>query len=402
MTEADISGRVCPVVDFLFTPPPQPAGSGFQMMDGIAELARPVGRSREAGGYWVFTDHEVILDGLQRPDFWSSSVIIPTEPDPPYKWIPVMLDPPIHTRWRHLLGTYFTPKRVRDMQSGQRLLAVELIENLKGRGECDFVKEFAQTFPSVIFLDLMGMPRDKLAEFMEWEEMILHQNDVSDPDFTVRLAGMQKVGAYFAQLLAARRAQPDPGAQDIVSAAVQWEIDGAPVDDLDLLNCLLLLFMAGLDTVASQLSYSMWHLADHAEHRRRITAEPEIVPSAVEELLRAYPIVHTSRKAARDGDFSGCPVKAGDMAMFPLSAAGRDGTAYEAARDVNFDRGVTRHISFGAGPHRCLGSHLARQEMAIALREWHKLIPDYEVVGEPTEHRGGVWGIDSLTLRWAV
>lgn len=372
------------------------------MMDSIAELARPMGRSQEAGGYWVFTDQEVILDGLQRPEFWSSSVIIPTEPDPPYKWIPVMLDPPEHTKWRHLLGTYFTPKRVRDMQSGQHALAVELIEDLKDRRECDFVTEFAQTFPSVIFLDLMGMPRDKLTEFMDWEEMILHQNDVSDPDFAIRMGACRKVGAYFAELVAARRAEPDPNAQDIVSAAVGWEIDGTPVHDLDLLNCLLLLFMAGLDTVASQLSYAIWHLATHPEHRRRIATEPEIVPSAVEELLRAYPIVHTSRKAARDGEFHGCPVKAGDMAMFPLSAAGRDDLAYEAARAVDFDRGVTRHISFGAGPHRCLGSHLARQEMTIALQEWHRLIPDYEVVGEPTEHRGGVWGIDSLTLRWAL
>jgi len=159
---------------------------------------------------------------------------------------------------------------------------------------------------------------------------------------------------------------------------------------------------AGLDTVASQSSYMWLHLATHAEHRLRIVSDPAVIPSAAEELMRAYPIIQTSRKAIRDAQFHGCPVKKGDMALFPLAAAGRDEQAYPHARSVDFDRGVIRHLTFGAGPHRCLGSHLARQELTVLLEEWHRLIPDYELVELPNEHSAGVWGLESLPLQWKV
>jgi len=168
------------------------------------------------------------------------------------------------------------------------------------------------------------------------------------------------------------------------------------------LSCLLLLFMAGLDTVTSQLSYSFLHLATHEADRARLAADPGLVPHAVEELMRAYPIVQTARRATRDIEFHGCPVKAGDMVAFPLGMAGRDAKEYPGAKQVDLDREVTRHISFGAGPHRCLGSHLARQELAVALHEWHKLIPDYRVAdpARVVEHSGGVYSLEALPLAW--
>lgn len=391
----------CPVVDYVSNPPPGPALSQFARMDAHQDQGRPAVRSEEAAGYWVFTDHSVILDGLQQPDLWSSTVIVPTESDPAYRWIPVMVDPPEHTKWRQLLGAYFSPGRTKRMRADQHQLAADIIDTVVARGECDFVAEVAVRFPSTIFLQIMGMPADKLDEFLAWEDMILHQDSESDPDGSIRMAGMGHVMTYFAGLIAERRTAPDPGAQDIVSAAINWTIDGEPVSDADLLNCMLLLFMAGLDTVASQTSYSMLHLATHPADRARLVAEPEKIPHAVEELLRAYPIVQTARKAMRDTDFHGCPIKAGQMAVFPMSAAGRDEAAYPDARTVDLDREVTRHLSFGGGPHRCLGSHLARQEMAVLLAEWHKRVPDYELASHPTEHGGGVWGLNELNLRWS-
>jgi cytochrome P450 len=158
--------------------------------------------------------------------------------------------------------------------------------------------------------------------------------------------------------------------------------------------------MAGLDTVAAQSSYALLHLATHPQDRARVAQTPELIPGAVEELLRAYPIVQTARKATRDAEFHGCPIKAGDMAAFPLAAAGRDESVYPNARQVDLDRDVTRHLSFGGGPHRCLGSHLARQELTVLLAEWHRQIPDYELVDVPAEHSGGVWGLQALPLRW--
>ncbi|EUA30556.1 cytochrome P450 family protein [Mycobacterium xenopi 4042] len=257
-----------------------------------------------------------------------------------------------------------------------------------------------RVFPSIVFLKIMGMPVDHLDQFLDWEDKILHQQGVGEQVNAARFEGMQQVMGYFAGLIGQRRMAPNPDADDIVSRAIGWSIDGAPVSDGDLLNCLLLLFMAGLDTVASQLSYAMLHLATHPADRARIVAEPQVIPRAVEELLRVYPIVQTARKATRDMNFHGCPVKAGDMAAFPMAAAGRDETAYPDARRVDFNRGVTHHLSFGAGPHRCLGSHLARQELAVILEEWHRRIPEYEVVEQPVEHGGQVFGLDSLNLRW--
>ncbi|MFA1546054.1 cytochrome P450 [Actinomadura chokoriensis] len=394
---ADPTPRTCPIEDYK-TFSTAPAMTFFERMDGYQDRARPVLRSEEAGGYWVFTDYEAIHDGLHRTDLWSSSVVTPTEPNPPFKLIPLMLDPPEHTPWRHLLRGYFSPGRVRSMAGNQRRLAGEIIDDLAARGECNFVDDVARVFPSTVFLEIMGMPVTKLPEFLEWEGMILHSGE----DRERVAAGVGLVIQYFMELIAERRAAPDPAAEDIVSTALHWKIDGQPVSDEDLLNCSLLLFMAGLDTVASQSSYAFWHLAAHPEDRARLVADPDHVPIVVEEILRAYPIVQTARKALKDEVFHGCPVKAGDMAVFPLSAAGRDESVHPGARRVDLDRDSTKNLSFGGGPHRCLGSHLARQELAVLLTEWHRRIPDYELAGEPTEHSGGVWALNELPLRWDV
>jgi cytochrome P450 len=402
MTQVQRDTGGAPVVPYTMSPGQAPALSYFERNDGFQQTSRPAVWTEEGPGYWVFTDHEVILDGLNQPDLFSNSVLVPVEPDPPYKWIPIMLDPPEHTKWRQVLGSYFSPKRVKDMKDDQYRFAGQLIEGFRARGEVEFMSEFAQIFPTTIFLQIMGMPADKLDEFMVWEHAILHGTAETDPDRSKRTQAMMDVMGYFGGLIAERRAAPDPDAQDIVSNALNWRIDGEPPTDQDLLSCFLLLFMAGLDTVASQSSYMIRHLATHPEDRKRIVEDPSIIPHAIEEMLRAFPIVQTARKVTRDEEFHGRPLKAGDMASFPLSMAGRDENAFPNAKEVDFDREDVRHISFGAGPHRCLGSHLARQELVVFLEEWHKRIPEYELAEEPVEHAGGVFGIDTLKLRWPV
>lgn len=397
---ANESPKQCPVDTLELNSLPAAALTNFRKLDDCQDRMRPVFRNTEGNGYWMFTDHSVILDGLQHPELWSSSVIVPSDPDPPYKWIPIMIDPPDHAKWRHVLAEYFSPGRVKGLREEHRQLARELIEKIGPEGGCDYVTQVARVFPSIVFLRIMGMPVDHLDQFLAWEDQILHQEGVGEEVNAARVDGMMQVMGYLSRLIEERRANPDPNADDIVSKAIGWTIDDAPVTDGDLLNCLLLLFMAGLDTVASQLSYAMLHLATHPADRARIVAEPELVPHAVEELLRVYPIVQTARKATRDMDFHGCPVQAGDMAAFPMAAAGRDETMYEDARSVDLDRKVTRHLSFGGGPHRCLGSHLARQELAVMIEEWHRHIPDYTLAEPAVEHGGQVFGLDSLKLSW--
>lgn len=149
----------CPVKHIAMNTPDSPALTHFHLLDKCQDEARPVFRNTEADmAYWVFTDNSVILEGLQHPELWSSSVIVPTEPEPPYKWIPIMLDPPDHAKWRHVLAEYFSPGRVKGLRDAQQKLAAELIEEVAGQGGCDFVARIARVFPSTVFLRIMGMP----------------------------------------------------------------------------------------------------------------------------------------------------------------------------------------------------------------------------------------------------
>ncbi|MBX9640066.1 MAG: cytochrome P450, partial [Mycobacteriaceae bacterium] len=244
----------CPVKNIEMNTPESPALAHFHLLDECQDEARPVFRNTEAGiDYWVFTDNSVILDGLQHPELWSSSVIVPTEPEPPYKWIPIMIDPPDHAKWRHVLAEYFSPGRVKGLRDAQQKLAAELIDQVAGEVGCDFVARISRVFPSTVFLTIMGMPVEDLEKFLAWEDMILHQSGVGEEVNAARLEGMTHVMGYFSGLIQQRRENRDPDADDIVSKAIDWAIDGEPINDLELLNCLLLLFMAGLDTVSNQL-----------------------------------------------------------------------------------------------------------------------------------------------------
>lgn len=404
MTTKPTDQTSCPATGYTFARGSDPALSNFRRLDGIQAQCRPFLRADEEPGYWVFTDYDAILEGLQHPELFSSSVIVPTEPDPPYKWIPVMLDPPEHTKWRHLLGLYFSPGRVKALEDEQRRFATDLIEKFRAEGRCDFYADFAEVFPTTIFLQILGLPIDKLADFMVWEDKILHGTPERDPDRSIGIGAMMEVMGYFSGLIAERRDNPESRGDDIVSHAIEWEIDGEKPSDNDLLACMLLLFMAGLDTVAAQLAYTFYHLATNPKDRQRLAGDPSCVPAAVEELLRAYPIVQTARKATTDMEFHGCPIKKGDMIAFPLAMANRDPKVFPRGGMVDLDAARPRHIGFGAGPHRCLGSHLARQELTVAIQEWHRLIPDYRIADESAiqEHSGGVYSLERLPLQWEI
>lgn len=389
-----------PEVDYVFLPAKQRPLDGFARFDRFRQLS-PFVRSREAQGYVIATRHEHILDGLQRTDLFSSCAMVPTEPVPGYRLIPEMLDPPEHTKWRRLLGPFFAPGRVSGREPAIRRRCTDLIDSVKDAGGCDFMTDFARQYPTTIFLEIMGLPADELDRFMAWEDLILHGSVETDPDRSLMMTASVEVMAYFQQFIGECRERPGER-HGLVAEAVEFRLDDQPIPDADLLSLCLLMFMAGLDTVASQLSYMFLHLATHPADRETILATPDRMDRAVEEFLRLHPIVQTSRKVTRDVDFHGCPLRAGDMIMFPFASASRDEALYPDPAAFRLDRETTRHISFGAGPHRCLGSHLARLELRIALEEWHRRIPTYAisdgcVIGE---HGGGVHGLDTLPLSW--
>lgn len=347
--------------------------------------------------FWLVTGVNEIRQCFQDTAVFSNSSVTPEEPNPAYLWIPEMLDGRRHQRWRQLLGPFFAPGAVAKLKPRVRAVMDEILDDIAGKGQCDYVADVALRFPNTIFMEIMGLPVADAAQFQVWETAILH---VGGTNGDAALAAMMEVMGYFGALVEQRRRDPQ---DDMLSVALTWEIDGEPVSNEDLLGFCLLMFMAGLDTVAMQLSYSMFHLAKHPDDRRRLNENPELWPSAIEEFLRYYAFVAPGRKAMSDTEVGGCPVKAGQMVWLPLASANRDPAEFENADRVVIDRTANRHLAFGAGPHRCLGSHLARQELLVGLTEWHKRIPDYEVDDAiPITEHGGQVGLDNLPLRWTV
>jgi cytochrome P450 len=358
--------------------------------------------SPEADGYYVLTRQEDILSVLQDATTFSSRRLSPNVPNPGFDLIPITMDPPVHTKWRHVLAGYFSPRRIERMDDKIRQVAIDLIESVRAQGECDFVRDFGTRFPAAIFLDILGLPIEETDRFLDWVNLTMRGPNPDDPSGAAQVQAQTEVMQYIHELVIERQANPDPERDDIISQAGEWRIDGVAPSDTELLLCCLTLYQAGLDTVNSELGYFFHHLATHPEDRTWIVRDPEIIPNAVEELLRAYPIVRAGREATRDVEVAGCPLRDGDVVLLPTMSAGRDDRAYDDATSVRFDRDGIRHLTFGAGPHRCVGSHLARRELIVALEEWHRRIPDYELA-DPSgvvEHSGQVCGLLTLPLRW--
>lgn len=344
--------------------------------------------------FWCVTRGRDIREVLQRPDLFSSKAIIPSQPDPDYNWVPQMYDPPLHTKWRRLLSSVFSPGTVNKLKPKMRQRFSEILDDVAPKGHCDFVKDIALRFPNTIWIEMLGLPVEEAAMFQAWEEDLLHSNfDKERMD-----SAMREVVGYFTELIAVRRKNPE---DDLVSKALSWQIDDVPLADDEILDVFTLLFMAGQDTVAAQITYAMLHLGTHDEDRRRLVAEPQLWPSAIEEFLRYYAFVTPGRKITTDIDFNGCPMKAGQMLFLPLSSAGRDPDEFPEADQVLIDRQDNRHIAFGTGPHRCPGLHLARAELSIGLPEWHRRIPEYRIVeGVTLAEHGGEIGLDNLPIEW--
>ncbi|MDO8363405.1 MAG: cytochrome P450 [Actinomycetota bacterium] len=390
----------CPVAHLQDVIPGElPAGEHMAIIDRLRE-ASPVYTGDAAGHqYYLLTRMADIRKSYQTAAVFTNEAVTPSDPNPPYRWIPEMLDGPIHVAWRQLLTPLWSPGAVDKLKASLRDRFTEVLDSIAAKGSCEFVSEVALLFPNVIFMDLMGLPREDADQFQAWEVTILHTERTPE-SMELQFAAMMEVIGYFSKLIDQRRAEPK---DDMISYVLAAKIDGEPIPTQDILDFCLLMFMAGLDTVATQLSYNFWHLATYPEDRERLLAEPQLWPSAIEEFLRFYSFVTPSRKLSQDTEVAGCPMKAGQVVMMPLVAANRDPREFVDADKVIIDREINRHLAFGAGPHRCLGSHLAREELLTAMTMWHERIPNYRIVpGTEVPEHGGQMGISSLHLEWDV
>jgi cytochrome P450 len=357
-----------------------------------------------AGNYWVLTRYDDIREAFQSPELFSNRSIRPTEPDPPYRFLPSFIDPPQHMKYRHTMNRWFAPQSVAKLAPAISRLARETVLAFAADGHCDFTETFADDYPVKVFLISMGLPPEQDAAFFVSCVRRMSGATAATPEDQARMmSGWNDIGSYWTALLAERRARPADATVDFVSHIMQATVDDRPLPDDEIIDILITLTLGSLDTMKSQLGWCFHHLATHDEDRRRLVEAPELIPGAVEEFLRVFPIVSMGRKLNRDVDFHGCPMKKDDMVLLTIQAATRDPRQFPDPDQVIIDRTPNRHIAFGASEHRCLGSHLARCELQTAIAEWHQIIPDYRLAGgEPPLAHGGQIALLSLPLEWSV
>jgi cytochrome P450 len=276
----------------------------------------------------------------------------------------------------------------------------ELVAAVAHQGGCNFHTAVAEPLPTTVFLRLLGLPVSQAQEFLRLKDGIIRppvSTRGERVEYTARVG--QEIYAVLQEAIDERRRERS---DDFLSLFLDAEVDGHRLTDDDVLDIGYLFFLAGLDTVTASLDCIMSYLAQHADHRRRLVDDPSLIQHAIEELLRwETPVQGVVRIATADTEIGGCPVAKGQVVSVMLGSANTDEQAWDDVDTVDFERAGNRHIAFGAGAHRCLGSHLARMELRVALDEWHKAIPEYRLRdGVELLYSQGVRAVENLELVW--
>jgi cytochrome P450 len=317
--------------------------------------------------------------------------------------IPLQIDPPAHRTYRRILDPLFAPRRMERLAAPSARLVNDLIDSFVDDDEIDFAARFSVPFPSQVFLTLFGLPLDDLPALLRMKDGVIRPDVVVGHEFghpeteAHQQATADSIYAYFEQRLDERGGA---ARDDLMSELVRAEVDGARLGRDDILDICFLFLIAGLDTVTASLDCFFGRLATDGAARRRIVEQPGTIPGAVEELLRwETPVMAVARVATRDTELGGCPIAVGEHVMSIIGAANVDDAELPDAGELRWDREVNRHLAFGGGVHRCLGSHLARIELRVALREWHRRIRDYCVKpGAELEYTAGIRTIATFPM----
>jgi cytochrome P450 len=344
---------------------------------------------------WVLTRHALVREAFVDFEHFSShggsglEQIIDG-----VRLNPIDYDPPQHTLYRQVLNPLFTPKKVGELDDAVRNVCDTLIARFEDRGSCEFVEEFAIKFPSYVFLSLMGMPWEKLPDFLAWQDGLMRGEPMQ------RVACANSIADYLRGFLAEQRKQPTT---DLLKAIVAARPEGRELNDFEVLGMLYTFYVGGLDTVYSTLGFTLRHLATHPELQSRLRDDPELIPRAVDEFLRFFSVVGTRRKVTKDFVFHGVQMRKGDRVLLPLFLAGRDPQAFDNPHEVNFERPPSAGgLPFGSGPHHCLGRYLARREIRIVLESFLSRFDNIRIPPGETYayHSGATFGVDRLPLTW--
>ncbi len=355
----------------------------------------------DMGGFEVtlISRYDDVLAALRSPERFTSAAGQLGIGEQPL--LPLEVDPPIHSSYRRMLNPHFVPRVIERLAPDVRRTVNDLLDGFAERGSCDFHAELATPLPSSIFMALMGLPADDLPQFFEWRDDTIRP-DVEPGDVEgaqrIRTETAHAISDYFRVAIAERRAAPD---DTLLSQLVHGTVADRPLTEEELLGISHLLLLGGLDTVTATLDCMVAFLATHPEHRRQLVEDPTLVPAAVEELLRwLSPVMVIPRTAAAELDVAGVTVPADAGVALVLGAANLDEDAFGPA-EVDFHREGNKHLAFGAGHHLCLGAHLARLELRIALEELHRRIPDYRLAeGHEPHFSTGIRQADPLLLEF--
>ncbi|HMO67211.1 MAG TPA: cytochrome P450 [Novosphingobium sp.] len=350
------------------------------------------------GNAWHALRHEDALYILRHPEFFSNEGAppFPRDPDDYFYFIPIEIDPPHHRKYRNIVDPLFCPQGVLKLEKLIRHRAISLIEEVHPEGQCDFATGFGRTLPVSVFLDIMGLPQDMRDTFVTWAVDLLHSHDRA-----IMAETMKSITAYLRQVIEEKKARPDDGAISLIAHAAP---DGQPLSDKEIFGFVVFLFIGGLDTVFATLNNIWVWLAQNPDRRREIIERPGDIDKVVEELLRRWSVVYSGRMIAQDTELRGVQMKRGDRITCILPAANFDPTVFPDPLTVDFDRPRKPILAFTLGVHSCMGAHLARLEIKIALQEWLKRIPYFTL--QPgaaiTYPPGGVIGPHHVPIVWPV
>jgi cytochrome P450 len=369
----------------------------FPIWDEL-RAASPVVHTKRFLGCYLPTTYEAVRAIANDTEHFSSRRVVVRDQRPEVQKNaapPITSDPPEHKPAKQLLLPPFTPDSTKKLEPRVRAICNELIDEFIADGQCDAAARYAKYIPVRTIAYMLGIPQSDGDLFITWIHQILELG-IKDP--SQMLQAVQEMSAYFAGHIEHRKTHPT---DDLISALMKTrDKNGQPLDDTHVLGSLRLLLIAGIDTTWSAIGVSLWHLAKTPADRARLVREPELMASAVEELLRAYSPVTMAREVMKETTVSGCPIKPGNMVLLSFPAANRDPAMFPDADKVVLDRKENRHAAFGLGIHRCVGSNLARMEMMVALEEWLKRIPDFRLdpAGNVTWSEGTVRGPRQLPV----
>ena len=348
-------------------------------------------------GVWVVTRYEDIREVYQNSDLYSTDGVLrfPILVGETFPLIPQAVDPPRHGLYRVMLNPWFSPKKVAELEPGIRGVIGELIDGFEGRGECDAAYDFGRIFPVRVFLDLMGFPQAMLDEFLSWEYALLHNRG----DVAKMRWGITNAIAYLRRFVEERRAAPR---DDLTSHIVHAQIDGRPISNDEIIGTMFFLWIGGLDTVAATWALMIRRLALNPALQEALRADEARIPDAIEEFMRVQPLVNSVRRAKADHEIRGVRILKGDSVLTYNNAGNFDPAEFENPREVRFDRAQNRHFTLAGGPHRCLGSHLARRELRIALAEFLRRVPPFRLKpGADRTAYPGLIAAPHLPIVWA-